>query len=43
MEYIASKVNTLIHQRAFFKLTGGNYVRILVACFFLYLAIRHEF
>ena len=43
MEYIASTLNNLIHQTAFFNLTWGNYVMILVACFFLYLAIRHEF
>ena len=40
MEYIASTLNNLIHQTAFFNLTWGNYVMILVACFFLYLAIR---
>ena len=39
MEYIASTLNNLIHQTAFFNLTWGNYVMILVACFFLYLAI----
>ena len=43
MEYIASTLNNLIHQTAFFNLTWGNYVMILVACFFLYLAIRHKF
>ncbi len=43
MEYIASTLDNLIHQTAFFNLTWGNYVMILVACFFLYLAIRHEF
>ena len=43
MDYIASTLNNLIHQTAFFNLTWGNYVMILVACFFLYLAIRHEF
>lgn len=43
MEYIGSTLNNLIHQTAFFNLTWGNYVMIAVACFFLYLAIRHEF
>ena len=43
MEYIASTLSNLIHQTAFFNLTWGNYVMIAVACFFLYLAIRHEF
>ena len=31
MEYIASTLNNLIHQTAFFNLTWGNYVMILVA------------
>ena len=40
MEYIASTLNNLIHQTAFFNLTWGNLLSmILVACFFLYLAI----
>ena len=43
MEYIGSTLSNLIHQTAFFNLTWGNYIMILVACFFLYLAIRHEF
>ncbi len=43
MEYIASTLNNLVHQTAFFNLTWGNYLMIAVACFFLYLAIRHEF
>ena len=43
MEYIGSTLNNLIHQTAFFNLTWGNYLMIAVACFFLYLAIRHEF
>ena len=43
MDYIASTMNNLLHQTAFFNLTVGNYVMIAVACFFLYLAIRHEF
>lgn len=32
-----------MHQTAFFSLTWGNLIMIAVACFFLYLAIRHEF
>ena len=43
MDYIASTLNNLVHQTAFFNLTWGNYLMIAVACFFLYLAIRHEF
>ena len=43
MEYIINTVDNLLHQTAFFNLTNGNYAMIAVACFFLYLAIRHEF
>ena len=43
MDYIASTLSNLIHQTAFFNLTVGNYIMIGVACFFLYLAIRHGF
>ncbi|MDE6128013.1 MAG: sodium ion-translocating decarboxylase subunit beta, partial [Lachnospiraceae bacterium] len=43
MEYISSTLGNLLHQTAFFNLTVGNYVMIAVACFFLYLAIRHGF
>ena len=43
MEYVINTVDNLLHQTAFFNLTVGNYAMILVACFFLYLAIRHEF
>ena len=43
MEYVASTLGNLLHQTAFFNLTWGNYLMIAVACFFLYLAIRHEF
>ena len=43
MEYIINTVDNLLHQTAFFNLTIGNYAMIAVACFFLYLAIRHEF
>ena len=43
MDYIANTLNNLIHQTAFFNLTWGNYVMIVVACVFLYLAIRKGF
>ena len=43
MDYIIETLSNLIHQTAFFNLTVGNYVMIGVACFFLYLAIRHGF
>ena len=43
MDYIVNTLDNLLHQTAFFNLTWGNYVMIAVACFFLYLAIRHEF
>lgn len=40
---IFSTLNNLLHQTAFFNLTGGNLLMILVAFVFLYLAIRHGF
>ena len=43
MEYIASTLNNLIHQTAFFNLTWGNYLMIAVACVFLFLAIAKGF
>ncbi len=43
MEYIVTTLDNLIHQTAFFNLTVGNYVMILVACVFLYLAIAKGF
>lgn len=43
MSYIADTLSNLIHQTAFFNLTWGNYLMIVVACVFLYLAIRHDF
>ncbi len=43
MSYIANTLNNLLHQTAFFNLTIGNYVMIVVACTFLYLAIRKEY
>ena len=43
MEYITNTLSNLIHQTAFFSISWGNVVMILVACVFLYLAIRHGF
>ena len=39
MDYVIETMGNLIHQTAFFNLTWGNYVMILMACFFIYLAI----
>ena len=43
MSYVANTLSNLVHQTAFFNLTWGNYLMILVACIFLYLAIAHDF
>ena len=43
MDMILETLSNLIHQTAFFNLTWGNFVMILVAFVFLYLAIRHGF
>lgn len=43
MEYITTTLGNLVHQTAFFSLTWGNVIMIAVACFFLFLAIRHGF
>ena len=43
MSYITDTLTNLLHQTAFFNLTWGNYVMILVAFVFLYLAIRRGF
>ena len=43
MSYIAETLGNLLHQTAFFNLTWGNYVMIVVACVFLYLAIAKEY
>lgn len=43
MDYIATTLDNLLHQTAFLNLTVGNYVMILVAFVFLYLAIRKGF
>ena len=43
MAYIATTLDNLVHQTAFFNLTWGNYVMIVVALVFLYLAIAKDF
>lgn len=43
MSYILDTLNNLLHQTAFFNLTWGNYVMIVVALIFLYLAIKKKY
>ena len=43
MTYVTETLSNLIHQTAFFNLTWGNYLMIVVACIFLYLAIKKGF
>lgn len=43
MDYIVTTLDNLLHQTAFFNLTGGNFLMIIVAFVFLYLAICKEF
>ena len=43
MSYVTNTLSNLLHQTAFLNLTWGNYLMILVACVFLYLAIGHDF
>ncbi|MCD8122160.1 MAG: sodium ion-translocating decarboxylase subunit beta [Clostridiales bacterium] len=43
MEYISTTLGNLVHQTAFFNLTYGNFIMILVAFVFLYLAIKWGF
>lgn len=43
MSDILETLSNLVHQTAFFNLTVGNYIMILVACVFLYLAIRRGY
>ncbi|HJA93002.1 MAG TPA: sodium ion-translocating decarboxylase subunit beta [Candidatus Eisenbergiella merdipullorum] len=43
MDYIVTTLDNLIHQTAFFNLTWGNYLMIIIACIFLYLAIAKGF
>ncbi len=39
MDYVINTISNLIHQTAFFNLTWGNYLMIVVALVFLYLAV----
>ena len=43
MSYVGETLSNLLHQTAFFNLTWGNYVMILVAFVFLFLAIKKGF
>lgn len=43
MSYVAQTLDNLLHQTAFFNLTVGNFIMIVVAFVFLYLAIAHDF
>ena len=43
MDYIFDTLTNLLQQTAFFNLTVGNYVMIVVACVFLYLAIARGY
>ncbi|NLL92904.1 MAG: sodium ion-translocating decarboxylase subunit beta [Clostridiales bacterium] len=43
MDYILDTLGNLVHQSAFFGLTWGNYLMIIVACVFLFLAIKKEY
>lgn len=43
MSYILDTISNLLHQTAFFNLTVGNFIMILVACIFLYLAIARGY
>ena len=43
MEYIIETLGNLVRQTAFFNLTWGNFIMILVACVFLYLAIKKDY
>lgn len=43
MDYVVDTLQNLAGQTAFANLYWGNYVMILVACIFLYLAIRKEY
>jgi oxaloacetate decarboxylase beta subunit len=43
MNYFLDTFGNLIHQTAFFNLTVGNYLMIIIACVLLYFAIRKEY
>ena len=40
MDYVIETLGNLAHQTAFFNLTLGNYLMIVIGCIFLYLAIK---
>ena len=40
LSYVGDTMSNLLHQTAFFNLTWGNYLMIVIACVFLYLAIK---
>ncbi|SET58087.1 sodium ion-translocating decarboxylase subunit beta [[Clostridium] polysaccharolyticum] len=40
MDYVLNTLDNLLQQTAFASLSWGNYLMIVVACFFLYLAIK---
>lgn len=40
MSYILETLENLVHQTAFFNLTWGNYLMVVIALIFLYLAIK---
>jgi oxaloacetate decarboxylase beta subunit len=40
---IADTFNNLVQQTAFFNLSWGNYLMIVIACIFLYLAIKKDY
>lgn len=43
MSGILETLSNLVHQTAFFNLTWGNFIMVIVAFVLLYLAIRHDF
>ncbi len=43
MDYITTTLGNLFGQTAFLSLTWGNYLMIVVACIFLYLAIKKDY
>ncbi len=43
MDYVLDTLGNLLQQTAFVSLSWGNYLMIVVACIFLYLAIKKEY
>lgn len=43
MDYVVNTMGNLLDQTAFLSLSWGNYLMIVVACIFLYLAIKKEY